>query len=76
MAGDDLGWPKLTASCCFLLLHYSGELLLEAFSDNKGLFWSGSRMSFIPASEGNSLEVMVWPEVAWSGRMHADKVAV
>lgn len=54
---------KLTA-CCFLLLHYSSEPLLGDFLVTEGFSNGGSRMSFVPYCEGNSMEAVVWPEVA------------
>lgn len=54
--------PKLIA--CFLLLRYSSEPLLGDFLVTEGFSNGGSRMSFVPYCEGNSMEAVVWPEVA------------
>lgn len=39
----------------------------------EGFSGSGSWMGFVPACEGNSVEVVVWPEVSLDGWAYADK---
>lgn len=56
---------KLTAHCCFLLLRCYNKPLLEAFSVLEVFSGSGSRMGFVLGCEGNPMEVVVWPMMAW-----------
>lgn len=52
--------PKLiVVCCCFLQLHYSGELLPEAFLAATYFSCGGSRMGFILSHERNLVEVVV-----------------
>lgn len=65
--------PNLTACCYFLLLRCSGELLFEAFLAMEGFSGGDFRMGFVPDYEGNTVEVMVWPIMAWINWMEAEK---
>lgn len=56
------------ASCyCFLLLHYSGELLLNFFSAKAAVDRGGAQRGAIVGVIGKLLDVMGWPEPTWVG---------